>query len=68
MRTKTYTVKDLRSGSITSNAMQLCRVCGNTYSVTAGDYFMASDSMPLKCCGEPVAIVTKATVYTDVNL
>lgn len=66
MKPTIYTVGDLRS--VPSGILQKCHKCGGEYSATYGDYFMASDSRPLTCCGRPVALVTRRTVYEEIGI
>ncbi len=44
-------------------SLLLCRVCQGEYSATKGDYFLANPQQVMRCCGEPLAYVTKRTVY-----
>lgn len=36
-----------------------CGVCGGEYSAHAGDYFAAAPDTIMRCCGEPMARVTR---------
>ena len=45
-----------------------CANCGETYSATPGDYFMASPTHVFMCCGRPCQLVTKRTTYEEVQL
>ncbi len=43
-----------------------CRECDGQYSANAGDYFAAAPDTVMKCCGRPMALVTRKTVLTEV--
>jgi len=45
----------------------LCTVCGGEYSAHSGDYFMAAPDTIMKCCRRPMRLMTKRTVYTEVQ-
>ena len=59
-------VRDLKpqTGMSGQRPLLLCRgECAGEYSANAGDYFMARPDTILRCCGEPMALVVKQTVY-----
>ena len=58
-------VRDLRNqiGTTGERPFLFCRVCSGAFSANSGDYFMARPDTILKCCGEPMELVVKQTVY-----
>ena len=44
-----------------------CRRCGGEYSANAGDYFMEHPDLVLTCCDQPLSLVTRTVVYTEVR-
>lgn len=63
---RVYTVGDLKH--VPPGTVQYCLECSQTYSATHGDYFMRSDDTPLRCCGRPVRLVIRRTVYEEVQV
>jgi DNA replicative helicase MCM subunit Mcm2 (Cdc46/Mcm family) len=59
-------VMDLPHG--TTRALLACRDCGNEYSAHRGDYFLDDPEEIMTCCGRPLQLVTKRTVYEPVEL
>jgi len=42
------------------DAVQVCEVCGETYSATPGDYFYQPRNVPVgKCCGRLTVLATR---------
>lgn len=37
--------------------------CAGEYSASKGDYFLSAPDQIMTCCGAPMALVTKRTVY-----
>lgn len=62
-------VKDLQNqiGVNGPHPLLHCTVCGHDYSANSGDYFMASPNTILKCCGFPMVLAVKRTVYRHVE-
>lgn len=44
-----------------------CFNCGNESSANKGDYFSCKPDYVFMCCDEPMLLVTKQTVYTEVK-
>jgi len=65
---KRITVKDLQdqTGQSGNRPMLYCSECGGEYSANAGDYFMASPTHVFTCCGQPMQLVFKHTVFSAV--
>jgi len=61
-------VKDLKDqiGTARPRPLLLCRECGAEYSANAGDYWDSPDEHVFECCGEPMELVTRRTVYEPV--
>lgn len=66
---KPVTVGDLRDqiGKDGPRPLLYCPICGGEYSANAGDYFMAPKTHVFRCCGEPMRLITKRTVYKETN-
>ena len=58
-------VSDLQyqTGASYPRPLLFCYICGGEYSADRGDYFMIPANHVLTCCGEPLALVVKKTVY-----
>jgi len=63
-------VKDLKDQLDTKEPRPIlyCPICGAEYSAHAGDYFLARPDHVFVCCGEPMLLVTKRTVFTEVGI
>ncbi|MFA4971498.1 MAG: hypothetical protein WC683_02715 [bacterium] len=63
------TVADLKNqiGVPGPHPFLLCNVCGAENSANAGDYWDAPKDHVFTCCGEPMVLATKRTVYTEVE-
>jgi hypothetical protein len=49
-------------------AFLFCPECRSEVSAAAGDYFMAAPVTVFRCCGRPMRLVTKRTLYRDVEI
>ena len=43
-----------------------CAVCGSENSANSGDYWDWPDDHEFKCCGKPMSLCIKRTVYEEV--
>lgn len=46
----------------------LCRICGGEYSAHKGDYWNHPQEYVFKCCDEPMSLMTKKQVYTEIKI
>jgi hypothetical protein len=60
-------VRDLPE-SPAPGVMLVCAECGETYSASRGDYFLAAPDTAILCCGEPVRLMRRNVVYVDVQV
>jgi hypothetical protein len=62
---KKVTVADLsdQTGVSGPHPLLVCLECGAEYSANKADYFMSPLSHVFKCCGVPMQLATKKTVY-----
>ena len=44
-----------------------CPFCGGEYSANAGDYWNLPNSHVFTCCGQPVALVVRRTIFEAVQ-
>lgn len=44
-----------------------CPTCGLECSANSGDYFLAPLDTVLECCEEPMILVTKRTIFEEVD-
>lgn len=58
-------VKDLPDlfGKRGVRPMLYCELCGAENSADKGDYFNLPPDFVFECCGEPMELVTKHTIY-----
>lgn len=62
------TIKDLeKQYEMGIKCCLYCLNCGAENSADPGDYFYVSSEYVFICCEEPMALVTKRTVYTEVG-
>lgn len=63
------TVKQLKNqiGVSSPHPILYCNHCQSEYSANVGDYFMERLETVLVCCGKPLTLVTKQTVYKKVK-
>lgn len=68
-RGRVVRVKDLvaQTGTPFPRPFLHCAVCGERFSADLGDYFAADPETVLRCCGEPMRLVTAKTVLTEVK-
>lgn len=62
MENRTVRVRDLKDDPPYGELLK-CFHCANEYSACRRDYFMADPRTAFKCCGFPMALVTKQTVF-----
>ena len=61
-------VKDLKDQILTEDrAILFCTICGSEYSANAGDYWAYPPDYEFTCCGEPMILVNKRTVFDRVE-
>lgn len=62
-------VRDLhdQTGRRGPHALLHCVVCGNDNSANKGDYFMARSDYMFTCCGQPMVLAVRRTVYRHVE-
>jgi len=48
--------------------IMVCRMCGAEYFADKGDYWNVKEEHIFTCCGQPMRIVTKHTVYSPVMM
>jgi hypothetical protein len=44
-----------------------CDECYGEYSANRGDYWNVAKAHVMTCCGEPMRLMTKRTLYVEVN-
>ncbi len=62
------TVADLKdqTGKPGPHPILVCYCCGAECSANAGDYFNSRPTFKFVCCGEPMDLAIKRTVYDPV--
>jgi hypothetical protein len=61
-------VRDLKDqiGTKGPRPLLYCEVCGAENSASKGDYWNCRPDYVFTCCGEPMTLVVKRTVYQEV--
>lgn len=61
--------KNLKDGILdkTWKALMYCRGCGAEYSANSGDYWDTPAEHKFQCCGKTMDLVTKKTLYCDLQ-
>ena len=67
---KMVKVSDLKDQIGTSGIRPIlhCKVCGTNFSADVGDYWLVPKDHIFTCCGVPMILATKRTVYNEVGL
>jgi len=62
-------VKDLKDqiGMTGHRPILLCRICMTENSANRGDYFEADPDHVFDCCGKPMMLCIKKTVYDEID-
>ncbi len=62
------TVNDLKDqiGTTEPRPILYCKVCGAQYSANAGDYWDRPSDYVFECCDQPMLLVVRRTVFTEV--